>query len=154
MDKIYEVLEGKIIDAGELVSMMKAQTDGEGKCVKDFAERIVGLIVSHAHKIPEKVDVFSVDVLNTEAPIMDKLAVLIEKQRVTELEMKNYENSIIGKTVRVAFRNDVETAKIRKVDYKTSKVTVSILDTYDDEFEKDENGFVIADYDFNELLAY
>lgn len=153
MDKIYEILEGKIIDVGELVSMMKAQTDGEGKCVKDFAERIIDLIVSHAHKTPEKVDVFNIDVLNTDAPIKDKLAVLMEKQRMTEEEMKNYENSIVGKTVRVAFRNDIETAKIKRVDYKAGKLILVILDIHYEEYETDEMGLPIVEYAFNEILG-
>lgn len=152
MDSIYETLDGKMVDARELVSMLNAQTDGEGKCVKEFAERIVDLIVSHAYKVPEKVRVFNIDVLNTDAPIKDKLAVLIEKQKVTEDEMKIYGSSIIGKVVKVIFHNDIENAKIKRVDYKTGKVTVAVLDVNDTYYEKDENGCPIVDYDIRELI--
>jgi hypothetical protein len=154
MNNIYDILKGKVIDAGELVSMMEAQTDGECKLVKEFNERIIDLIVSHAYKIPTKpVDVFNIDVLNTDAPIKDKLTVLMEKQKMIEQEMKNYENSIVGKTVRVAFRNDIETAKIKRVDYKAGKLIVVILDIHDEEYEADETGLPIVEYDFNEILG-
>lgn len=44
----YEFLEDKIINASELVSMIEAQSEDENQEVKEFEERIISLIFSHA----------------------------------------------------------------------------------------------------------
>lgn len=49
-DELYgDILKNKVVDAKELISMIKAQSKGESEDIKIFAERIIDLIYSHAN---------------------------------------------------------------------------------------------------------
>lgn len=51
-ESYYDTLDGKIINARELRSMIEAQASGKKEDIKEFAERIIDLIYSHAKYIP------------------------------------------------------------------------------------------------------